>query len=46
MIALVYEVTKARATNMDKIIEMHGIELDNTYNSVQQVNLACIICET
>ena len=32
-----------RATNMDKIIEMHGIELDNTYNSVRQVRLACIV---
>ena len=29
-------------TNMDKIIEMHCVELDNKYNSVHQVHLACI----
>ena len=31
---------------MDKMIEMHGIEVDNTCNTVRHVHLASIICKT
>ena len=34
------------ATNMNKMIEMHFIELDNPHNSVRWVHLSCIICIT